>query len=122
MAAIAAIRCKSFRNMDFDGKQAETIVPQSRWSRSKDLRSPAVFSAASCAVRLARAADELELAALHLLFEDTELRLLLHVEHLVDRIVRFARIGLGPRIDLLHRLDALFDLDVVGLSVHEDAT
>src|ERR1043165_8130743 len=52
-------------------------------------------------IRLSRASDELELAALHLLFEHAEACLLLHVERLVDGLVAFPDFDGRTRIDLL---------------------
>src|SRR5215471_12831523 len=69
------------------------------------------------AIGLARARDELELAPLHLLFEEAELRLLQHVEHLIDGLIRLARVGGGAVVDVFQQLDRSLELLLVQFGV-----
>ena len=76
-----------------------------------ELRQRAVtgWSSAILAI-LAGAADQLELAPLDLLLEDPEPRLLMDVEHLVDRRCRPCRISAAvTRFELLQRGEPLLD-------------
>ena len=72
------------------------------------------------AVRLSRARHELELPALHHLFEHAELRLLAHVEHLIDAVVGLSDFHSRPRLELLERLQPIFNLAFIGLRIGYD--
>lgn len=62
---------------------------------------------------LPRAADELELAPLHLFFERAKFRLLADVESLVDGLVGLPDLARGARIEIRQRSEPVPDLILV---------
>src|SRR3954452_14628209 len=70
-----------------------TVASVPRESRAGPLRL--------AAVRLAGAHHQRQFAILHVLFEHAKLRLLINVEHLVDRLVRLAQLSLGSTVEIV---------------------
>src|SRR5262249_35571482 len=110
---------KYFQRMNF-APQPTRIVP--RMAKANGLRKLLLLTVLTIELADLRLSDHLQLAALHLFLEHTELRLLSEIEHLVDRIGRAPRIGLAAGIDLLQLLERVPQHAFVRLCIHQQAT
>ena len=111
--AAMARRKSAVHDFDADASVENCITRQ----RAAETARFALARAVVRPVGLAGARHQLELAALHLLLEHAELRLLADVEHLIDRVVRLARLGRRRGRRCPASASALLDLRLVGLLV-----
>ena len=65
--------------------------------------------------------DELNLSPFHELLEPAELRLLPHIQHLVDRVLSLPDLRGGSNIELLQGLDAILQQRLVRLGIERQA-
>src|SRR5581483_6188197 len=73
-------------------------------------------------IGLSGARHQLELPALHVLFEHAELRLLVDAQHLVDRVLRLLHLVGDADVELRERLHLLAHLRFVGLRRVDELT
>src|SRR5581483_7043481 len=103
---------------------ARTTHP-TRWSTLPALRIPDDSRRTALlwlTIGLSGARHQLELPALHVLFEHAELRLLVDAQHLVDRVLRLLHLVGDADVELRERLHLLAHLRFVGLRRVDELT